>query len=117
MQAYVVAFELLKQAHELVGCAAKPVETPDDQGVAAAQVGEGGGKARPVGTGAGGAVLKSAVAPRTGKGIKLEVEPLVLGGHPGIADQQRGAGVARRRCGGSGGGCSRRAPFRARSHT
>jgi len=57
------------------------------------------------------------VAPRKGEGVELEIEPLVLGGHPGVADQQRGAGLARRRCGGSGGGCGRHAPFCPRSHT
>ena len=62
-----------------MGGAAEPVEAPDDEGVAAAEVGEGGSQAGPVGAGAGGAVLEHAMAAELCEGIALKVELLILG--------------------------------------
>lgn len=117
-KADTVALEALQQAHELVGRAAQPVKTPDHESVTTAEMREGGGKAGPVGARAGGAVLEGAMAPRVGKGIALEVQPLVLRGHPGIADHQRpgSSGVTCRGHNISGRGRGARVSFRAGSH-
>ncbi len=74
----------------------RAAEAPDDEGVAAAQVGEGRGQPRPVGTGAGSTILEDLLPAERGKGIPLKVEPLVLGRDPRIADQHAGSDSRRR---------------------
>ena len=113
-----VALEALQQAHELVGRAAQPVEAPDHEGVAAAEMREGVSEAGPIGACAGRAVLEGAVATGCCEGIALEVEPLILRGYPGIADQQRpgSSGVTCRRCSSDGKERSTPLSFRAGSH-
>jgi hypothetical protein len=56
--------------------------------------GKGGGKARPVRTCAGGAILEHAVAAELGESIAPKVELLVLGRDPSVADQHPVSGRA-----------------------
>ena len=57
-QADALALELLPQIDKLVGRSAKPVETSDDERVAAAKMRESGGKAGLIGARTRGAVLR-----------------------------------------------------------
>ena len=63
--------EALQEAHKLVRGAAQPVEAPDHERVAAAQVREGGGEAGPVGPRPGSAVLKGPIAAGCREGVAL----------------------------------------------
>ena len=65
------------------------VEVEDDQDVALAQVIEAGGQVRPVGGGAGSAVLERALAPGIVQGIELAVEYLAAfgGGYAGVSNE------------------------------
>lgn len=63
--------------------AAEPVELPDHQGVAGAELVEDGGELGAVGAGAAGAVGEHAVAAGLGERVDLEVGVLVGGGDAG----------------------------------
>jgi hypothetical protein len=67
--------------------AAEPVELPDDEGVAGAQLVQELGEDGPVGAGAAGRLDKDAVAAGGLQGVDLELWLLVSGGDAGIAEQ------------------------------
>ena len=92
-QADALALELLPQIDQLVGRSAKPVETSDDERVAAAKMRESGGKAGLIGARTRGAVLKHAVAVDPCQGVALEIELLIVGRDAGIADQHTSGDV------------------------
>jgi hypothetical protein len=67
--------------------AAKPVQLPDHQGVAGAQLVQDGGELGSVGAGATGAVGEHAVAAGLSERVDLEVGVLVGGGDTSVAEQ------------------------------
>jgi hypothetical protein len=67
--------------------AAEPVELPDDQGVARAQLVQDLGEGGPVGVGATGGLGEDPVAAGPLEGVDLELGVLVGGGDTGIAQQ------------------------------
>ena len=70
--------------------APQPIEAPDHQGVAGADIAEGLVESRPVGPGAGEDVPEDLVTAGGGQGVQLQVEGLVPGRDPGVAKQHRG---------------------------
>ncbi len=66
--------------------AAEPVNFPEDQGLAAAQVGQAGVPLRTVGFGADGGVGVGLQAVRGVQGVELQSGVLVGGGHPCVSD-------------------------------
>ena len=71
--------QVLGDVDQLLQAAARPVQFPNDQDVAPAQVSQGIGKARPVGLRPGPRVSKNLLAASSGEGILMEREVLVLG--------------------------------------
>ena len=67
-----------KQIDELMSGPAKPVETPNNQGVTPPEVGQGGSQPRPVCTGTGGAILEHSMTTEQRQCVALEIELLVL---------------------------------------
>lgn len=67
--------------------AAEAVEFCDDQGVAWAEVVEGGGELGPVSQGAAGLLFEDPVAACLGERVELGVSGLVGGADAGVADQ------------------------------
>ena len=80
--------EVFGPGDEVLERAAEAVEAPHDQGVADAKVGKRVMKARSLG-GAARGVLEDPLAADLGERVALEVERLVVGGDPGVADQHR----------------------------
>ena len=76
--------------------AAEPVELPDDQGVAGAQLVQELLEGGAVGAGAAGGLGEHPVAAGRGEGVDLELGVLVGGGDAGIAEQMSHAADRRR---------------------
>jgi len=71
---------------EVAQVAPEPVDFPDDQGVAAAQVGQAGVPLGSVGFGSGGGFGVGLQAVRGAEGVELQLGVLVGGGHPCVSD-------------------------------
>ena len=68
---------------------AEPIELPDHERIAGPQVGQGLLQAGPLGLGPAGLVGVDLLAPRGLQGVFLEVEVLIEGRDPGVADPHR----------------------------
>ena len=80
--------ELLGPRDEVLERSAESIEAPHDQGVPGAKVGKRVVKARALG-GAARGVFEDPFAASLRERVALEVEGLVVGGDPGVADQHR----------------------------
>jgi hypothetical protein len=75
---------------------ADPVELPDDQGVAGAELVQDLLEGGPVGAGAASGLGEHPIAASTHEGVDLELWLLVGGGDPGVAKQMCHAADRRR---------------------
>jgi len=82
--------EVVGERQQILDGAAEPVELPDDEGVAGAQVVEGRGQAGAVGLPGGDLLLEDAEASGGVQGVELELEVLLVGGDAGEADEGSG---------------------------
>lgn len=89
-EAHTVSVELFCEVDEVLHGTAEPVEFPDDEGVASANLLERFRQAWSIGLGATDGVLEDLLAARLGQCLVLQSEVLVCGRDAGVADEHEG---------------------------